>query len=85
MRDLDDEPGREGLPGQLSDGRDGADEGVLVSREVGILLEVEDGAGAEDSLVEDLGGRISTVRYEKGFTVFVNVPVGNRPRLRSRE
>lgn len=56
MRDLDDQPGGEGLPGELRDGRDGADEGVLVSREVCVFLEVEDGAGAEDSLVEDLVG-----------------------------
>ena len=51
---LDDQEGREGLPGELSHGGHGTDEGVLVSRETGVLLEVEDGPGAEDGLVDDL-------------------------------
>lgn len=80
MWHLDDQPGGEGLPGELGDGRDGADEGVLVSREVGVFLEVEDGAGAEDGLVEDLEGRISTLRRGRAFSVPVNVPAGSRPR-----
>ena len=60
MRDLYDQPGGEGLPGQLGDGRDGADEGVFVSCEIGVFLEVEDGAGAEDGLIKDLVRRINT-------------------------
>ncbi|KAJ0165013.1 hypothetical protein CTA2_12598 [Colletotrichum tanaceti] len=54
VRHLDDEPGREGLPGELGDGGDGADHGVLVAREVAVLAEAEDGAVPEDRLVEDL-------------------------------
>lgn len=81
MRDLDDQPGGEGLPGELGDGGDGADEGVLVSREVGVLLEVEDGAGAEDGLVEDLLSRISTLRRKRVFlSARRDIPAGSRPR-----
>lgn len=53
-RDLDDEPSGEGLPPQLGNGRDGAHKGVLVTREVGILLEAEKSTGAQHSLVEHL-------------------------------
>ena len=54
MRDLDNEIGREGLPGQLGDGGDGSDQGVLVSREIGVFFEAEVGSISEDRLVQNL-------------------------------
>jgi hypothetical protein len=46
VRDLDDEEGGERLPGELGDGRDGSDRGILVAGEVGVFLQTEDGAVA---------------------------------------
>ena len=54
MGDLDDEKRREGLPGQLSDWRYRANEGVLVALEVSSLLEAERGTITQDRFIEDL-------------------------------
>jgi hypothetical protein len=52
--DFDDQDGREWLPGELGDGGNGSDEGVLVAGEMRVFLEAKDGAIAEHRLVEDL-------------------------------
>jgi hypothetical protein len=48
MGDFDDEEGGEWLPGQLGNGRDGPDHGVLIALEMGILLETKDGTISKD-------------------------------------
>ena len=62
--DFDNEEGRDGLPDELGEGGDGADDGVLVASEVGVLGEAEDGAVPENGLVEDLGWSVGG--YEMG-------------------
>lgn len=66
--DLDDEEGRDGLPDELGDGGDGADNGVLVAGEVRVLGEAKDGAVPEDGLVEDLRGSVEATRGVKKIT-----------------
>lgn len=54
VRHPHDEVRRKGLRGQLPDGRDRADERVLVPRQVRRLAEAEGGAVAQHRLVQDL-------------------------------
>lgn len=52
--DFDDEDRGHGLPSQLCGRRHGSDDGVLVSLEMGVFLQAEYHAEAEDDLVENL-------------------------------
>lgn len=52
--DADNEPGRKGLPCELGNRRDRADERVLVAFEAERFADAKDGSVSEDGLVEDL-------------------------------
>lgn len=55
MADFDDEYGRDGLPCQLCDGRGGCEDRILISHEVGVFSQSEEGAETQRYFVENLG------------------------------
>jgi len=65
--DFDDENGGEGLPRELRNWSDRADEGVLVAFETSVFLQTEDRAISEDRLVENLGRRKSQSPSMEGY------------------
>ena len=54
MGHFDNEDRGEGLPRELGNCGDRADEGVLVAFEAGVFLQTEDGAISENGFIEDL-------------------------------
>jgi hypothetical protein len=69
--DFDDENGGEGLPRELRNWSDRADEGVLVAFETSVLLQTEDRAISEDRLVENLERRKSQPPSMEGYWQWV--------------
>jgi hypothetical protein len=69
--DFDDENGGEGLPRELRNWSDRADEGVLVAFETSVFLQTEDRAISEDRLVENLGRRKSQSPSMEGYWQWV--------------
>lgn len=78
MGNFDNEDGSERLYYELGDGRDRADERVLISCQMCVFRQTKDCAVAEDRLVENLG--VDGGQSEEYSPRRIMLPGGNRPR-----